>query len=400
MYVLDIKLLENTQGLWCFYNTDAHLWWSVTLKVFASPIFCTRIFASSVLVTNSALDVEHFPATPMGKSSENILVLLSLSITLSRTSAQDVLGKAMYAISAGVDESRWEAEYTMGRGVNMTLCKDKCEAGCSEYLLPGMSSMSVSHAHVHFINSRARWHYTSVRYSYLSLHKPGKGKCFNPQHLFPADQQWGNFDVRDVCNRTHVRRSFYKSSNATCTYQTGVYADVYQFFPFTCLKAMLAQQTRTCIQCAHLSLLHILTCVFAFRIPVWLVCCSSVCLCACLLVCIQSCMLVCIDWYRHVLLCMWKRLHTHVWSTRVRCTNSASMRVHAHSARTHTRTRRCKVSSFLLCSDPFSDQHSHGSCFQCKIPPTIHEFNPHFWLWVKIWPKSNNGNFWRIYMCI
>ena len=37
-------------------------------------------------------------------------------------------------------------------------------------------------------------------------------------------------------------------------------------------------------------------------------------------------------------------------------------------------------------------------CFQCKIPPTIHEFNPHFCLWVKLWLKSNNGNFWRIYV--
>jgi len=95
----------------------------------------------------------------MGKSSENILklVLLSLSITLCKTSAQEVLGKAMYAISAaGFVESRWEAEYTMGRGVNMTLCKDKCEAGCSEYLLPGMGSTSVSHAHAYFDNSRAR----------------------------------------------------------------------------------------------------------------------------------------------------------------------------------------------------------------------------------------------------
>jgi len=48
-------------------------------------------------------------------------------------------------------------------GVNMTLCHDKCESGCKEYLLPG------------------------------------KGKCYNARQLFPGDRQWGVFDIRDVC---------------------------------------------------------------------------------------------------------------------------------------------------------------------------------------------------------
>jgi len=46
--------------------------------------------------------------------------------------------------------------------------------------------------------------------------------CFNPRELFPADKQWGRYDTRDVCNMTHIIRSFFASTNATCLNQTGL----------------------------------------------------------------------------------------------------------------------------------------------------------------------------------
>ena len=49
----------------------------------------------------------------------------------------------------------------------------------------------------------------------------GNGVCFNPRELFPADKQWGLYDTRDVCNMTHITRSFFASTNATCVNQTG-----------------------------------------------------------------------------------------------------------------------------------------------------------------------------------
>jgi len=46
--------------------------------------------------------------------------------------------------------------------------------------------------------------------------------CFNPRELFPEDKQWGRYDTRDVCNMTHIIRSFFASTNATCLNQTGL----------------------------------------------------------------------------------------------------------------------------------------------------------------------------------
>lgn len=42
------------------------------------------------------------------------------------------------------------------------------------------------------------------------------GHCFSPAKLFPGDTQWGTDDVLDTCNRTHLTRSFYNSSNGLC----------------------------------------------------------------------------------------------------------------------------------------------------------------------------------------
>ena len=55
----------------------------------------------------------------------------------------------------------------------------------------------------------------------LNLRNTGNGVCFSPRQLFPADKQWGRYDTRDVCNKTHVIRSFFDSTNATCANQTG-----------------------------------------------------------------------------------------------------------------------------------------------------------------------------------
>ena len=55
----------------------------------------------------------------------------------------------------------------------------------------------------------------------LNLGNTGNGVCFSPRQLFPADKQWGRYDTRDVCNKTHVIRSFFDSTNATCANQTG-----------------------------------------------------------------------------------------------------------------------------------------------------------------------------------
>jgi hypothetical protein len=55
----------------------------------------------------------------------------------------------------------------------------------------------------------------------LTIPPAGNGVCFNPRELFPADTQWGLYDTRDVCNMTHIVRSFFASTNATCANQTG-----------------------------------------------------------------------------------------------------------------------------------------------------------------------------------
>lgn len=55
----------------------------------------------------------------------------------------------------------------------------------------------------------------------LTILPAGNGVCFNPRELFPADKQWGPYDTRDVCNKTHIIRSFFASANATCVNQTG-----------------------------------------------------------------------------------------------------------------------------------------------------------------------------------
>ena len=41
--------------------------------------------------------------------------------------------------------------------------------------------------------------------------------CFNPRRDFPADPQWGESDLRDELNATHIVRSLYNSMNASCS---------------------------------------------------------------------------------------------------------------------------------------------------------------------------------------
>lgn len=46
-------------------------------------------------------------------------------------------------------------------------------------------------------------------------------QCFQPSVLFPKDPQWGSFDTKDVyVNERTVLRTFYMSTNGTCTIAT------------------------------------------------------------------------------------------------------------------------------------------------------------------------------------
>jgi hypothetical protein len=48
----------------------------------------------------------------------------------------------------------------------------------------------------------------------LTIPSADNGVCFNHRELFPADKQWGLYDTREVCNMTHIIRSFFASTNA------------------------------------------------------------------------------------------------------------------------------------------------------------------------------------------
>eukprot|EP00041_Stephanoeca_diplocostata_P002316 m.25464 g.25464 ORF g.25464 m.25464 type:complete len:1144 (+) comp13183_c0_seq5:141-3572(+) len=63
---------------------------------------------------------------------------------------------------------------------NMTCCKGECVHDCKTYVIP--------------------------------LHT-----CFSPRALFPGDEQWGTDDIRDECNATHLIRSFFTSTDGTCS---------------------------------------------------------------------------------------------------------------------------------------------------------------------------------------
>jgi len=67
--------------------------------------------------------------------------------------------------------------------LNMTVCSDKCNHGCKTYSTP-------------------------------------IGVCYNPQVLFPHDEQWGNSDVLDECIGTMVTRKFFKSIDQSCVRET------------------------------------------------------------------------------------------------------------------------------------------------------------------------------------
>mmetsp|Transcript_2737 Transcript_2737/g.5630 ORF Transcript_2737/g.5630 Transcript_2737/m.5630 type:complete len:129 (-) Transcript_2737:29-415(-) len=57
--------------------------------------------------------------------------------------------------------------------------------------------------------------------------------CYNPQVEFPDDNGdvWGATDVYDECNDRYLKRTFYSSSDGTCTNATDTYTLVYD----TCL---------------------------------------------------------------------------------------------------------------------------------------------------------------------
>jgi hypothetical protein len=46
-------------------------------------------------------------------------------------------------------------------------------------------------------------------------------QCYQPSLLFLNDPQWANFDVFDsYLNDSSIKRTFYKSTDGTCTTQT------------------------------------------------------------------------------------------------------------------------------------------------------------------------------------
>lgn len=51
-------------------------------------------------------------------------------------------------------------------------------------------------------------------------YSPPLGICYSPPKLWPGDVQWGTADTLDTCNGTHLDRSFYSSSNGSCTART------------------------------------------------------------------------------------------------------------------------------------------------------------------------------------
>ncbi|GMI44157.1 hypothetical protein TrCOL_g5485 [Triparma columacea] len=60
-----------------------------------------------------------------------------------------------------------------------------------------------------------------------------ESKCYNPQEQFPDDngEVWGDFDMMDVCNERTLTRTFYSSTDGSCTNATDSYKLVYE----TCL---------------------------------------------------------------------------------------------------------------------------------------------------------------------
>lgn len=53
------------------------------------------------------------------------------------------------------------------------------------------------------------------------IYRPPSGVCYSPPLLWPGDVQWGRFDTLDMCNSTHLDRSFFNSVNGSCTERTG-----------------------------------------------------------------------------------------------------------------------------------------------------------------------------------
>jgi hypothetical protein len=84
---------------------------------------------------------------------------------------------------------------TLGvESLNQTLCANKCSSDCKTYISP------------------------------LS--------CYNPSKLWPHDPQWGATDIRDSKSLFSVNRTFYKSSDGTCT---GIDGDPDELPMFMCI---------------------------------------------------------------------------------------------------------------------------------------------------------------------
>jgi hypothetical protein len=53
------------------------------------------------------------------------------------------------------------------------------------------------------------------------VYEPPVGRCYSPPKLWPRDPQWGVSDTWDVCNGSHLQRSFFSSVDSTCRGRTG-----------------------------------------------------------------------------------------------------------------------------------------------------------------------------------
>lgn len=51
-------------------------------------------------------------------------------------------------------------------------------------------------------------------------------ECYSPAALFPGDEQWGAFDARDVLSPAGFTRSFFESTDGTCTSRDGAGIDL------------------------------------------------------------------------------------------------------------------------------------------------------------------------------
>ena len=49
------------------------------------------------------------------------------------------------------------------------------------------------------------------------------GECFSPTKVFPNSSSWGKFDVLDICSKDSLNRTFYASTDGSCSNVTDSY---------------------------------------------------------------------------------------------------------------------------------------------------------------------------------